>query len=168
MSKQVTTPLTIAALVVLGTLSSAKNAGAQYSYTPTSQYPFVDAINAPMTYGRYTEGPGFFYYGGVRDPSAPEEKVAYLHVRLSPPHGTVNFDGVATKQVGGSRLFWSPPLKEGEIYTYTVTVTWNINGKKVTKERKVPVSAGDRLSLVFRAPASDTAKAEPQASKAPN
>jgi uncharacterized protein (TIGR03000 family) len=156
MCKQTTSLLTLAVVVMFGTLWSAGNACAQYSYTPARQYPFIDSIMAPMTYGRYTEGPGFFYTGEVRDPSAPEEQVAYLHIRLSPPDGTVNFDGVATKQVGQSRLFWTPPLKEGETYTYTLTVTWNINGKKVSKERKVPVSAGDRLSLVFRAPKPDT------------
>jgi hypothetical protein len=35
--------------------------------------------------------------------------LAYLHIRLSPPNGTVKFDGVATRQVGGSRLLWSSP-----------------------------------------------------------
>ena len=156
MRKQTISLLAMAALIVLGTLWSPRNAAAQYSYTPARQYPFVDSIMAPMTYGRYTEGPGFFYTGQVRDPSAPEEQIAYLHIRLSPPDGTVNFDGVATRQVGQSRLFWTPPLKEGEIYTYSLTLTWNINGKRVSRERKVPVSAGDRLSLVFRAPKPDT------------
>jgi len=162
MSSRTSSLLPMAALVVFGTLWLAETAGAQYSYTPTSQYPFVDAINAPMTYGQYTQGPGFFYYGGVRDPSTPEEQVAYLHVRLSPPDGAVNFDGVATRQVGGSRLFWTPPLKEGETYTYDLTVTWNINGRKVTRERKVPVAAGDRLSLVFRAPKTNAATSATQ------
>jgi uncharacterized protein (TIGR03000 family) len=168
MRKQTISLLAMAVLVVFGTLWSSKNAAAQYSYTPARQYPFVDSIMAPMTYGRYTEGPGFFYTGEVRDPGAPEEQVAYLHIRLSPPDGTVNFDGAATRQVGGSRLFWTPPLKEGETYTYNLTVTWNINGKKVTKERKVPVSAGDRLSLVFRAPKPDTSTSATQMSRGAN
>jgi len=34
---------------------------AQTTYQPAPNYPFESAIDAPMTYGRYTQGPGFYY-----------------------------------------------------------------------------------------------------------
>ncbi len=107
-----------------------------------------------MDYGRYTEGPGFFYTGGLAPPNAPAEQVAYLHVRVSPPHAEISFEGSKTSQIGTSRLYVSPPLNQGQNYSYDIRVSWNNNGQVVTQDRKVTVRAGDRLSVVFREPAS--------------
>src|SRR5262249_46034390 len=115
--------------------------------------PFVSSIDAPDTYGAYTEGPGFFYSARVAPASAPEEQVAYVHVRVSPPYAEISFEGSKTAQIGSSRLYVSPPLVQGENYTYTIRVTWAEIGGEVTQTRKLPVRAGDRLSVVFRAPA---------------
>jgi uncharacterized protein (TIGR03000 family) len=133
-------------------------AKAQYFYQRNYQtntgpmFPFASSIDAPETYGAYTQGPGFFYSTRVAPASAPEEQVAYVHVRVSPPHAEISFEGSKTAQIGSSRLYVSPPLVQGENYTYTIRVSWKENGGQVTQTRKVPVRAGDRLSVVFRAP----------------
>jgi uncharacterized protein (TIGR03000 family) len=147
------------ALAILGVLWASGQARAQYYYqrfyraNTGARFPFVSSIDAPSTYGAYTQGPGFFYTGGVGPATAPEEQVVYLHVRVSPPHAEISIEGSKTSQIGSSRLYVSPPLMQGENYTYDIRVSWKENGGEVTQSRKVPVRAGDRLSVVFRAPA---------------
>jgi uncharacterized protein (TIGR03000 family) len=149
----------LAALAVLGVLWGSGQARAQYYYqrfyrTNTgTMFPFSSSADNPDTYGSYTEGPGFFYSTRVAPATAPEEQVAYLHVRVSPPHAEISIEGSKTAQIGSSRLYVSPPLNQGENYTYDIRVSWQENGHEVTQTRKLPVRAGDRLSVVFRAPA---------------
>jgi uncharacterized protein (TIGR03000 family) len=144
--------LGVAALSLLGGLWPSGQALGQYYYQRASSYPFISSIDAPDTYGRYTQGPGFFYRSMVAPADAPEEQVAYVHVRVSPPHAEISFEGSKTAQIGSSRLYVSPPLVQGENYAYTIRVSWKENGSEVTQTRKVAVRAGDRLSVVFRAP----------------
>jgi uncharacterized protein (TIGR03000 family) len=118
----------------------------------TPQFPYTDSIDAMNSYGAYTEGPGFFYSSVVPPASAPEEQVAYVHVRVAPPHAEISIEGSKTRQIGSSRLFVSPPLNQGQNYVYTIQVSWNENGRVVTQQRKVPIRAGDRISMVFREP----------------
>lgn len=149
----------VATLAVFAALWASGRASAQYYYqrfyrTNTEPvFPFVSSIDAPDTYGAYTQGPGFFYSGAVAPASAPEEQVAYVHVRVSPPHAEISFEGSKTAQIGSSRLYVSPPLVPGENYTYTIRVSWMENGAEVAQTRKVMVRAGDRLSVAFRRPA---------------
>jgi uncharacterized protein (TIGR03000 family) len=150
----------LAILAVLAVLWNSGQATAQYYYQRFYQtntgpmFPFVTSIDAPDTYGAYTEGPGFYYSARIAPASAPEEQVAYIHVRVSPPHAEISFEGSKTAQIGRSRLYVSPPLVPGENYTYTIRVSWKENGGEVTQSRTVAVRAGDRLSVVFRGPAS--------------
>jgi hypothetical protein len=85
----------LATLAVLAVLWGSGQAKAQYFYqrhfgTNTgTMFPFQSSIDASDTYGSYTEGPGFFYSTRVAPASAPEEQVAYVHVRVSPPHAEI-------------------------------------------------------------------------------
>jgi uncharacterized protein (TIGR03000 family) len=146
-------------LAVLGVVGASCPARAQYYYqqfyrtNPPTLFPFETAIDAPETYGSYTQGPGFFYSGRIGDANTPEEQAAYIHVRVSPPHAEISFEGSKTAQIGSSRLYVSPPLVAGKNYTYTIRVSWKENGGEVSQTRQFGVRAGDRLSVVFRAPA---------------
>jgi uncharacterized protein (TIGR03000 family) len=111
--------------------------------------PFVSSIDAPNTYGAYTQGPGFMYLR-LPEYDTPEEQKAYVHVRVFPAHAKITFQGSMTRNIGSSRLFVSPPLEPGENYTYEIGVTWDENGRTITQNRKVLVRAGDHLSVVFR------------------
>jgi uncharacterized protein (TIGR03000 family) len=150
----------LATLAVLVLLWGSSRARAQYFYqryfgTNTgTMFPFQSSIDATDTYGSYTEGPGFFYSTRVAPASSPEEQVAYVHVRVSPPHAEISFEGSKTAQIGSSRLYVSPPLMSGQNYTYTIRVSWKKTGGEVTQTRTVGVRAGDRLSVAFREPAS--------------
>jgi uncharacterized protein (TIGR03000 family) len=130
----------------------------------TPAFPYTDSIDAMNSYGAYTEGPGFFYSSVVPPASAPEEQVAYVHVRVAPPHARISIEGSETRQIGSSRLFVSPPLNQGQNYVYTIQVSWNDNGRVVNQERKIPIRAGDRISVVFREPQSAAAPPAPQTS----
>ena len=165
MSKQTACMRGLPALAVFALLCVSDRVAAQTYYRPATRYPFISSIDAPDTYGAYTEGPGFFYTGGVRPASAPEEQVAYIHVRVSPAHAEISFQGSKTTQIGTSRLYESPPLNQGQNYEYDIRVSWNNNGQVVTQDRKVFVRAGDRLSVVFREPANSPGAATPPASK---
>jgi hypothetical protein len=82
--------LSVAVLAAVGLVGSSGPAAAQYYYqrfyqpAPAGLFPFQSSIDNPMTYGAYTEGPAGFYRT-IAPPSAPEEQVAYIHVRVSPP-----------------------------------------------------------------------------------
>jgi uncharacterized protein (TIGR03000 family) len=152
MFKEAISVYSLAALAVLAILGSSGQALAQYRSRPAYSYPFISSIDAPQTYGSYTQGPGFFYRASVAPPDAPEEQVAYLHIRVVPPHAEISFEGSKTAQIGSSRLYISPPLNQGENYIYTIQVSWKENGREVAQQRKVSVRAGDRLSIVFRQP----------------
>jgi hypothetical protein len=52
--------------------------------------------------------------------------------------------------MGFERDFISPPLERGQEYTYTLRASWMENGKEVTREKSVPVRAGQEAMADFR------------------
>jgi uncharacterized protein (TIGR03000 family) len=155
----------VVSLGLLGILWSPSRAAAQYPVPSAADpftVPFASSIDDPNVYGRYIQGPGFLYtpaeLRSVLNPpiapaSAPSEQVAYIHVRVAPPHARISFQGSMTSSIGSTRLFVSPPLNQGETYQYDIHVSWMENGQLVNQDRTIPVRAGDRLSIVFREPA---------------
>ena len=73
--------------------------------------------------------------------------VVQLHV---PTRAEVSLSGTLTKGSGELRTFRTKQLKRGEQWTdYTVSVTADINGQSITKERTVNVQAGSVTELTF-------------------
>jgi len=66
-------------------------------------------------------------------------------------------EGNKVDSTGRVRQYVSPPLEPGVKYAYTVEARWLQEGRKMSQTREVPVSAGDRNSVDFTAPA-DTPK----------
>jgi uncharacterized protein (TIGR03000 family) len=98
--------------------------GPTYSFTPPADY----------SYGAYS-------------PSAPARDNT-AHIRLIVPAGAkVWFGQSATQQTGAVRWFESPQLTPGKQYTYDVKVTWNENGKEMTRTRQVDVSANSNTTV---------------------
>ncbi|HZY86783.1 MAG TPA: TIGR03000 domain-containing protein [Gemmataceae bacterium] len=81
--------------------------------------------------------------GAAADPNA-----AVIDVRV-PADAQVWFDGDATQQRGGDRLFTSPALEPGKNYHYDVKVRWTQNGKPVERTRRVDVRAGQHTTVDF-------------------
>jgi uncharacterized protein (TIGR03000 family) len=77
----------------------------------------------------------------VFDPNAVS-----INIRV-PADAKVWFDGQSTRQQGTIRQFVSPPLPQGQDYTYDIKAEWTENGQTVDKTRTVTVQAGDRLTL---------------------
>jgi uncharacterized protein (TIGR03000 family) len=84
-------------------------------------------------------------------PAPANPNAAYVEVRV-PTDAQVWLGPTPSDQTGPVRTFVSPPLETGYDYSYTVRARWTENGVPVTRERKVPVHAGDRLSIDMTRP----------------
>lgn len=77
----------------------------------------------------------------------PVVTVVKLHV---PENATVNLAGNETKGSGAVRTFRTTQLKPGQRWeNYTVRVTAEINGQKMSRERTINVQAGSNNELSF-------------------
>jgi uncharacterized protein (TIGR03000 family) len=147
---------------------------------------YMTSINYPWIYGAYgyMYAPGRFTYGagqasfttgptiygvfstpsamtGVRyvpdTAAAPVVTTAAVDVRL-PADAELRFDGVRVGQTGTLRRFMTPALVPGTDYAYDVAASWNEGGREVTRNRRVNLRAGDRVTvdLTTEAPAPTT------------
>jgi uncharacterized protein (TIGR03000 family) len=155
-------------LAVAGLLLTSGPAGAQWV---GQGWPIVNSRggggSAPSYSGSYS-GPGYIFYGpGPSYPApsysygsfSPEQTAAYygsvvadreavIDVRL-PAGAVILFGGQRTTSTGPERRFVSPPLVPGKEYVYEVTVRWQEGGREVTRNRSLPVRAGERLNIAF-------------------
>lgn len=135
-------------------------------------YPYNYYYTAPYSYGYsapqiYTEP-----YAAVPSSTVPAQdsgtpgtivpasnvsssNAALIEVRV-PANAEVFVDGNKTQQTGATRLFESPPLKQGSRYAYEVEAKWMDNGKMVEQKRKVVVQAGERSQADFLQPVTTT------------
>jgi uncharacterized protein (TIGR03000 family) len=75
---------------------------------------------------------------------------ATIVVKL-PEKATLKFDTYESKKTGATRAFETPPLTEGKTYSYTLTATWEQDGKPVTKTQEVVLQAGKNFEVEFKA-----------------
>jgi uncharacterized protein (TIGR03000 family) len=108
-------------------------------YTPTAPPQEVPPIEAPTS----PPGPGPYDF----EPPAPGN-IAVITARV-PRDAELRFDGVKAPGTGAERQFKTPPLQAGHYYGYTVEARWQENGRAVTQSRRLPVSAGANVRLVF-------------------
>ncbi|MCI0680488.1 MAG: TIGR03000 domain-containing protein [Gemmataceae bacterium] len=99
--------------------------------------------------GRYWE-PEIIYV----DESAPAvaaalDATATIDVRLPNPDAEIWIDGAETESRGTERRYWSPTLRAGSNYSYTITAAWSDDGEVRTIERQIPLQAGSRVLLDF-------------------
>ncbi len=83
--------------------------------------------------------------------SQPElrARAALIDVFL-PPQATLTFQGMATSETGGIRVFQSPPLEPGRTYSYDIRATWRSDdGRDVARTQRLTVSAGDHATVDF-------------------
>jgi uncharacterized protein (TIGR03000 family) len=82
--------------------------------------------------------------------TAPQD-AAVIVVRVPTEFTKVLFDGEPTYTSGTKRYFVTPSLTAGKTYYYAVTVSWEQDGRTVSKERDIAVQPGTTLVLDFRA-----------------
>jgi uncharacterized protein (TIGR03000 family) len=67
-----------------------------------------------------------------------------------PADAKITIDGQKTTSIGEVRRYVSPPLTQGQGYTYTIKAVWKNNGKDVVREREARVRAGQETVLDLR------------------
>jgi uncharacterized protein (TIGR03000 family) len=115
-----------------------------YSYVPS----YYDSGYPSMT---YVPESGSYSYGATQ-PMTSDPNRASVDIRVPKADAEVFFEGSKTSQTGTDRAFISPPLQPGSNYTYEVQARWFENGKEVTRTRRVPVRAGERVTVDFTRP----------------
>ncbi len=114
----------------------------------------ADYTTAPTIYGVYAPETNAL----VATPALPNtaatplQTTATINVVL-PANAELTFQGVRMAQMGDYRRFATPPLVPGNNYTYDIQATWRENGQVVTRERRVPIQAGDQLTVDLLSPA---------------
>jgi len=86
-------------------------------------------------------------------PSAPSVAVpasaaARLEVKL-PVNARLWIEGKEIEKLSTSFSLTSPPLETGYNYTYHLRIQWTDNGVQVTRERAVPIHAGESVTIDF-------------------
>jgi uncharacterized protein (TIGR03000 family) len=118
-----------------------------YTWYQPYTYGYYDQPDYANYYGYNPTDQGYtsFYSGPTEDQNAARISV------VVPPNAQVFFDGEKTTQRGQFRRFVSPALDPGQTFTYDIKAVWDENGKKVERERKVHVRAGQQSSVDFLA-----------------
>lgn len=117
----------------------------------------------------YGYGPANVSPNVLGEPSEPEAnpdelfleayRPHYYHLSLSHPYAAsidvkvpagaqLWFEGQKTQQQGSYRIFESPPLEPGKIYSYKVKARWtNAKGEIVERTRTLQIHAGTYVKL---------------------
>jgi uncharacterized protein (TIGR03000 family) len=101
-----------------------------YNYYPCYYYFYDDPAPYPATADNSGQAP-----------SVGDSK-ARIEVLLPDPEAQVLMDGYRTSSTGTNRVFETPPLSPGKIYSYRLAASWAENGKFVTREKEVMVAPG--------------------------
>jgi len=134
-------------------------------YYGSSRYRYL--YDYPYAYPYRSVGvvvSGVPYYGVYAEPYSvvppylpqtvpPAASHARIRVILPAVDTEVAFEGVSVGVAGRDRTFDTPELEPGKWYTYVITATWTLEGKKMTEQRKVDVRAGQVSVVDFTRPA---------------
>lgn len=113
-----------------------------YGYGYSSNYPYDYAM--PPDYN-VQPGPD-----NAPPKLASDESV--ILVLVPDPQAEVLFDGQRTSQTGRERIFTPPKLTPGSTYSYTLTATFNRDGRQVRDERTIQVVPGRPTFVDFTKP----------------
>lgn len=113
---------------------------------PNQGYGFAQPNNSGFYTSAPSTGQQSFYSGPGQD-----DNQAMIHILVPSPNARVWIEGqeMQQNQQGTERTFISPPLQRGSNYIYTIKAAWDENGRQVTRERKLPVTAGQHVSANF-------------------
>lgn len=123
-------------------------------YVGPSYLPVPMVMGSPLT-SSYQSG---YYQPGTASPAlrtfAPTApNIAVMQVRLPDPDAEVFLNGQKMKTTGATRVFQTPELDQGKKFLYDVTAKFTRDGRTVTEERTVEVTAGGNTVVDFTRPA---------------
>ncbi len=150
---------------------------------PSTNSPYFplganDAVSRPWLLSNPT--PPFRFSGPSRTGTAPslesppwtppppevDPALSTAHITVKVPADAVLwFNGQRTAKKGTDRRFVSPPLTPGRRYTYVLRARWEKNGQSFTQTRRIPVFAGDRVTLEFPPPSGTRDQSGPSKGK---
>jgi hypothetical protein len=108
--------------------------------------PFDDGSGAPLFVLPSFSGPSYPRWT-LPNPALTTELPARLTVRY-PPTSRVWLDGKwVPLEAAGEYILFSPALKSGEQYTFTVKLRWSQDGKTYEANRSITLGWGDRSRL---------------------
>jgi uncharacterized protein (TIGR03000 family) len=119
-----------------------------YEYSEPTYSPGPTERVSPFPYGFAGRDPTQVPEVGPSPAYFPTDNRARVRV-LVPADATVWFDGAKTQSTGSVRVYQSPRLSAGDVYTYTIRATWRGNGREVTQSQAVDVRAGTQSDVVF-------------------
>ncbi|MCI0378044.1 MAG: TIGR03000 domain-containing protein [Gemmataceae bacterium] len=99
--------------------------------------------------------PGYVVGNGVVAPAQPNVfagNYCRVLVRLPDPDAEVWLEGNKTNSRGMTRVYETPELEPGSSYSYTIRASWVQNGRPVTEERRVSLTAGRTVVADFNQP----------------
>ena len=110
------------------------------------------------------QSPTYYYSAPAFTASAPitsSQSFYYAPAATSPVHHRVTLnltvpaeakiwvEGTMIVQTGTQRQLVSPPVQPGHEYTYDIQVSWQQDGREVTRKSHITVHAGDVINLTF-------------------
>jgi uncharacterized protein (TIGR03000 family) len=120
--------------------------GLGYVYAPLAP---VYAAPTALTYNTAPATAPLTTRSMYPDTSANNRATIIVHL---PEAARLTVDGRSTSSTSATRHFYSPPLESGKTYHYTFQARMERDGKTVTAERSVDVSAGDRREVNITLP----------------
>jgi len=76
--------------------------------------------------------------------------VARIRVTVPTADTRIVINGAQTTSMGMERIFESPRLEAGKVYTYTIQATWMQNGQEMTRQQDIQVHPGQETYATFR------------------
>jgi len=70
---------------------------------------------------------------------------------IVPADAKLLFDGDLTTKTGRERIFTTPALAKGKKFHYELVARWKEDGKAIEKKKRVEVSAGENVRVIFEA-----------------
>jgi len=86
-------------------------------------------------------------------PATDLSRTVALKFLMPTPDADLWVEGKKVDSIGRVRRFTSPPLEPGVKFAYTARARWVQDGREMTQVKEIPVSAGDKNSVDFTAPA---------------
>lgn len=110
------------------------------AYYPSTAYSYAPSYVTPSTDSSYSS-----YYQPTSN-TLPTTNAAVLDIRV-PANAELWMQDQQMSVQGMNNQFSSPPLTQGQNYSYDVRARWFENGTPVERTRRVIVRAGDRVTV---------------------
>jgi uncharacterized protein (TIGR03000 family) len=114
-------------------------------FVPQSRAYYYDYAPAFAAGGRVTRSQSYNYAPAA---TSPVNDRVTLNLTV-PADAKLWVEGSMIVQTGTQRQLVSPPIQPGYDYSYDIQVSWEHEGREVTRKSHITVHAGDVINLTF-------------------